>query len=119
MTRLNQDDASRSTRRATGKHTRNPGYVPDGGHWTNCDICGSDVRAKDAKTTWDNKTVCPKDWERRHPQDFVKAKQDKITPEDGFTGNEEIDLDFRQDLPTYPVLPHTAIPTPTFDTNPL
>lgn len=58
-----------------GKRTRNPGYEP-GNHWVDCDRCGATIRTKDAKLTWDNLVVCPNDWEPRHPQDFVKGREE-------------------------------------------
>ena len=64
-------------RNVRGKRTRNPGYEP-GNHWVECDISGAHIRAKDAMVTWDNLVVSPDDWEIRHPQDFVRARYDKI-----------------------------------------
>ena len=28
---------------------------------------------------WDNLRVCTRDWEPRHPQDFVRSKRDKMS----------------------------------------
>ena len=58
---------------------RNPGYDP-GNHWVTCDRCGFEYRNDVMKKTWDNLWVCPYDWEPRQPQDFVRARRDKITP---------------------------------------
>ena len=44
-----------------------------------CDVCSKKIKASDAKQRWDGLIVCPSDFEHRHPQDFVKAKTDKIT----------------------------------------
>ena len=44
-----------------------------------CDICSAKIKAGQAKKRWDGFIVCPKDYESRHPQDFVKARQDKIS----------------------------------------
>lgn len=64
-----------------------------------CDCCGKKVKANQAKKRWDGFIVCPDDWEERHPQDFVRARQDKITvpytrprPPDifGDTGNRDV-----------------------------
>ena len=44
-----------------------------------CDVCGKKVKAGEAKHRWDGFVVCPSDLEQRHPQDFVKARQDKIS----------------------------------------
>ena len=44
-----------------------------------CDVCSKKIKASDAKQRWDGLIVCPTDFESRHPQDFVKARTDKIT----------------------------------------
>lgn len=50
------------------------------GEWNvTCDVCSRKIKAQDAKQRWDGFIVCPADFEHRHPQDFVKAKTDKIT----------------------------------------
>lgn len=63
-----------------GKHTPQAGYQP-GNHWVVCDSCGFDIRAFDIMETWDGRLVCPSDWEPRHPQDFVRSKQEHIAAE--------------------------------------
>jgi len=60
-----------------GKKTRNPGYVA-GRHWVACDVCGFVVSNEDARERWDGAIVCPEDWEPRHPQDFVRARDEEI-----------------------------------------
>ena len=45
-----------------------------------CDVCGFKFKASQLKKRWDGFMVCDKDWERRHPQDFLKAKPDSPTP---------------------------------------
>lgn len=53
-------------------------YVP--GSWNViCDSCGRKIKASEAKQRWDGLIVCPDDFEMRQPQDFVKARADKIT----------------------------------------
>jgi len=47
-------------------------------NWVICDICGFKTRAADIRRRWDNKWVCPSDFELRQPQDFVRARIDKI-----------------------------------------
>lgn len=55
------------------------GYIL--GEWKAvCDSCGFDFLASDLKLRWDGKYVCAKDWETRHPQEFVRARPEKITP---------------------------------------
>ena len=44
-----------------------------------CDVCGKKIKAGEAKHRWDGFVVCPEDFEQRHPQDFVRARVDKIT----------------------------------------
>lgn len=47
-------------------------------NWFICDVCGFKYRASVARRRWDGLMVCPSDFEYRQPQDFVKAKTDKI-----------------------------------------
>ena len=42
-----------------------------------CDECGFQFKASDLRVRWDGAFVCSKDWEPRHPQDFVKGRVDK------------------------------------------
>lgn len=52
-------------------------YKP--GDWNAiCDSCGRKFKASQLKKRWDGFMVCNEDFELRHPQDFVKAKNDKI-----------------------------------------
>ena len=44
-----------------------------------CDVCSKKIKSHLAKQRWDGFIVCPEDFEHRHPQDFVKARIDKIT----------------------------------------
>lgn len=53
-------------------------YYVSGGFNVTCDVCSKKIKASDAKHRWDGFVVCPDDFEQRHPQDFVKARQDKI-----------------------------------------
>lgn len=52
--------------------SRNPGFQP-GNPWLICDVCGFAYRQSEMKLRWDNAVVCQKDYEARHPQDFVRA----------------------------------------------
>lgn len=50
------------------------------GEWNAiCDVCGKKIKSGDAKHRWDGFIVCPSDFEQRHSQDFVRARQDKIS----------------------------------------
>ena len=56
------------------------GWTYDSGQFNlYCDVCKKKIKASDAKHRWDGLIVCSDDWEQRHPQDFVKAKIDKIS----------------------------------------
>lgn len=49
------------------------------GEWNvTCDVCSKKIKAHEARNRWDGLIVCPDDFEHRHPQDFVKARADKI-----------------------------------------
>lgn len=63
-----------------------------------CDVCGKKIKAGKSKQRWDGFIVCEDDYEHRHPQDFVKARQDKISvsftrprPPDLFTDIDYVD----------------------------
>lgn len=51
-------------------------YEP-GNFYRICDECGFKVRASETRKRWDGKIVCTKDWEVRHPQDFVRGRIDR------------------------------------------
>lgn len=44
-----------------------------------CDVCSKKIKAHEAHQRWDGLIVCQRDYEVRHPQDFVKARTDQIT----------------------------------------
>lgn len=54
-----------------------------------CDRCSKKIKAHQAKHEWTGFIVCGDCYETRHPQDFVKAKTDKIT------------VPFQRPVPTY------------------
>lgn len=43
-----------------------------------CDECGGVFYRSEMRERWDRAIVCKNDWEPRQPQDFVRAKKDKI-----------------------------------------
>lgn len=45
-----------------------------------CDRCGQKFQASELRLEWTGLRVCPKDFESRHPQDFVKGVPDKQNP---------------------------------------
>lgn len=56
------------------------GWTYDSGQFNlYCDICKKKIKSGEAKHRWDGFITCPDDWEPRQPQDFVKAKIDKIS----------------------------------------
>ena len=50
-----------------------------GDYWIQCDVCSKKIKASEAKHRWDGFIVCSDDYENRHPQDFIRAKVDKIS----------------------------------------
>ena len=42
-----------------------------------CDVCGFDYYASETFKRWDGLIVCAEDFERRHPQDFVRGRTDR------------------------------------------
>lgn len=50
-----------------------------GDWWVLCDVCSKKTKASKIKQRWDGLLVCPEDYEHRHPQDYIKVRQDKIT----------------------------------------
>jgi len=49
------------------------------GQWNLCcDSCSLKIKSGIARHRWDGYIVCPTCYEPRHPQDFVRARQDKI-----------------------------------------
>ena len=55
-------------------------YYLSGGNNGICDRCGFKYKTKDLKKTWDGYWVCNKDWEPRHPQDFIRGVRDNVQP---------------------------------------
>ena len=54
-------------------------HFVSGEHNITCDVCSKKIKSSLAKHRWDGFIVCPSDFEYRHEQDFVKARQDKIS----------------------------------------
>lgn len=50
-----------------------------GDWWILCDVCGKKMKASHARHRWDGFIVCDKDFENRHPMDFIKVIPDKIS----------------------------------------
>lgn len=56
-------------------HSLNAGWKK-GDHWVVCDVCGKDYRNSVMTMRWDNKVVCPADFEERHPSDLFRGTPD-------------------------------------------
>ena len=53
-------------------------YIP--GQWNvTCDLCSRKIKSGEARQRWDGFIVCPDDFEHRHPQDFLRVHEDKIS----------------------------------------
>lgn len=60
------------------KMSRGWNYVS--GDWNIiCDVCSLKLKASKTKQRWDGFRVCPDCFETRHPMDFIKARNDKIS----------------------------------------
>jgi hypothetical protein len=54
-------------------------YKP--GQWNVvCDRCGQEFKSGELRKTWDGLWVCDKDFEVRHPQDFIRGVPDYQAP---------------------------------------
>lgn len=52
------------------------------GTWASiCDVCGFRFPSDKLKDRWDGLKVCHNDWESRHPQDFIRIREEKIAPD--------------------------------------
>ena len=56
-------------------------YYLSGDHNVICDVCSRKIKMSEAKLRWDGFLVCKDDFEMRHPQDFIRSRQDKISVE--------------------------------------
>lgn len=54
-------------------------YYVSGGWNCICDRCGKKKKISEVNREWTGFLVCNTCFEERHPQDFVRAKQDKIS----------------------------------------
>lgn len=54
-----------------------------------CDVCGFEWKGSQLRKRWDGLMACPWDWEPRQPQDFVRAKPDRLEPPFTRTDNAE------------------------------
>lgn len=50
------------------------------GEWNvYCMVCNRKIKASMALKRWDGLLVCPDDYENRHPMDFLRARQERIS----------------------------------------
>ena len=56
-------------------------YLALGDHNAVCYECGMKFKASTMKRHWQGYWVCPRDWESRHPQDFVRGVPDEMQPD--------------------------------------
>lgn len=55
----------------------NSWYKP--GAWNvTCDICGFRFKSDELRKNWKGEMVCQKDFELRHPQEFVRVRPERI-----------------------------------------
>ncbi len=55
-------------------------YYKRGDYNAICDRCGRKFKASQLRKTWDGLMVCSRDWEPRHPQDYVKSPNPETVP---------------------------------------
>lgn len=60
--------------------SRNPGFK-QGDYWMICDVSGVAYRRSEMVKRWDGYWVHKKYWNPRQPQDFVRGRNDRITPQ--------------------------------------
>src|SRR5205809_1003289 len=49
-------------------------------HNARCDSCGLNFKSNELRKRWDGLMVCAKDYETRHPLDFLRVQNDQIAP---------------------------------------
>jgi len=45
-----------------------------------CDVCGKRFPSDKLRDRWDGLKVCKNDWETRHPQDFIRIREEVVVP---------------------------------------
>jgi hypothetical protein len=53
-------------------------YIP-GDHLMICDECGLTYRKSEMSQRWDKAWVCKKDFDPRHPQEYVRGRDEDIS----------------------------------------
>jgi hypothetical protein len=65
-----------------------------------CMVCNRKIKSGEALKRWDGLIVCRDDYENRHPLDFLRARQERISVP--FTSDTSFD---QFDGPNYPIYP--------------
>lgn len=70
-----------------------------------CMVCNRKIKSGSAKKRWDGLIVCDEDFENRHPMDFLRTRQERISvPFESPTSYNEFNG------PTYPPYPFCTAP---------
>jgi hypothetical protein len=79
--------ANLNSREARGRHGTSRKYQ-SGDNWVECQRCGHDIYSSDAVEDGYTRglIVCPKCYDAPHPQDYVRAYEDRISPAGFVTG---------------------------------
>jgi hypothetical protein len=80
-------------------------YYKDGDWNGICELCGQKYKFSDLKKNWLNQWVCSKDYEPRHPQDFVRGVIDKQSVPMRSPEGPDVFVEGAQDLPLPEQLP--------------
>lgn len=56
-------------------------YFLSGQYNSICDRCGFKFKSSELRKDWQGLMVCSKDYEARHPQDFIKVRSEKAIPD--------------------------------------
>jgi hypothetical protein len=71
------------------------------GEWNvYCMVCNRKIKSGEALKRWDGLIVCPDDYENRHPQDFLRARQERISVP--FTSDSSFNSFNGPNYPPYP-----------------
>jgi hypothetical protein len=66
-----------------------------------CMVCNRKIKSGEALKRWDGLIVCPDDYENRHPMDFLRTRQERISVP--FTADTSFNL---FNGPNYPQIPY-------------
>jgi hypothetical protein len=80
-------------------------YYKSGDYNGVCDFCGQVYKFSQLKKNWLGQWVCHKDFEVRHPQDFVRGVEDKQSVPERSPESPDVFVDEVINLPLPPQLP--------------